>query len=95
MKTNEISVLNVPCVCGCSEIKINKYTDDNNMPDYAIDFYINAFYSEQKNNFIEKLKIMWNILIKGTYLYQEIILDQNQYNNFINKACKFYVGEGE
>jgi len=86
IKTEKIYV---PCDCGCTIIEICKYDYPESSSwkeDYDINFYVNAYYSDQRNSFLNKLKTAWNIIKKGTYMYQSILLTKEQYQEFVNKS---------
>jgi hypothetical protein len=75
------------CGCGCSIIRLQKFDDS----DYIIDFLISSYYVEQKSFFYKiknKFEVLWNILFHGTYIYQEIVLDNKSLDAYINSLNK-------
>lgn len=87
-KNFEEDELIIKCKCGCDEGVHFKIDKDESTNDYAFLTYTNGkFYSEQPR-FISKLKKIWNIIKNKDYYYSDVIIDEDefeQFKNWINK----------
>ena len=74
------------CSCGCQEgvhLKVTKDEDDGK--NLYLSFVSDKFYSEQENSFSrlkEKLRRIWYILRNKEYHYFEIIMNENDIQDF-------------
>ncbi len=79
----DVKTIIIQCTCGCAGLKFQKITDTDLIEDdeYFISVVLDAFYTEQHGfiyKLINRLKTVWQILIKGTHTYQEIILTNSE-----------------
>jgi hypothetical protein len=81
---NDKSEIIIQCDCGLEHIKIIQNAEEPYPTEYYLDFMISEFYTEQKSilGLIKnRIKILWHILTKGIYQYQEIILNEEEFRN--------------
>lgn len=90
------TVVIATCGCGCnSEIQIKKFIDEDkevNIPDeYYISLHSSKFEEEQAGIFTvigKRLKRAWYNLIGKDYLYMDILLSEQEFDEFIEKLQK-------
>ena len=92
-KTEKV-VINT-CNCGCgSEIQIKRYIDydvPNTLKEYYISVHSSLFDQEQLGIFRligRRLKRVWYDLIGKNYLYLDICMNEEEFNEFIKKLQK-------
>lgn len=78
----------VTCNCHCGqEFHISKFLDSNN-PDYSFSSHSNNWYNEQDKLFStikKRLKRMWFALRGKDYLYQDVCMTKEEFDEFVDK----------
>jgi len=74
------------CNCGCAKIEIIKYEDDDD-PDFVgfIHHFGSTFYAKQtviKDRVIERIKMLWFVLMGKDYRLYDICLNQEEWKKF-------------
>jgi hypothetical protein len=67
----------VECVCGCGEIKINKF-DDNMV---SLTYYVPAGFFEG-DKFFGRIKMAWAILRGKDYCVYETLMTSDEFSEF-------------
>jgi hypothetical protein len=84
-KNKKSVIVNCDCKCGAG-IEIDKFEDEN-YTEYFISVIASTWYTEQ-NKFYDKLinriRAAWNILMRGTHLFQEICMTKEDFNDLKN-----------
>ena len=73
------------CDCGCAKISITKYPDEDDDFVGFISYFGSTFYDKQsviKDRIIEKIKMLWFVLIGKDYALYEICLNQEEWKKF-------------
>ena len=80
------------CNCGCgSELHITRYVDTdipNTLTEYYLSLHSSKFDEEQLGIFgvlKRRLKRAWYNLLGKDYLYMDIIMSEEEFNQFIEK----------
>lgn len=83
------------CNCGCgSELHITRYIDTdipNTLTEYYLSLHSSKFDEEQLGIFgvlKRRLKRAWYNLIGKDYLYQDIVMSEEDFNKFIQELQK-------
>jgi len=93
VKNKNSTKIFINCDCGCSGIEISKFEYQNcKEKEYYIYHFISSFDAEQTTIFYKikrTLKIIYNILTTGFYLYNQICLTEKQFVELKEEIIKF------
>lgn len=92
LTNKEETVLEIRCECGTETIRLEKLENEGYPTDYFLTLGIDMWYSEQDGLFYKlkkKIKVIWFLLTKGTYIFTEILLNEKDFKLFQEKISNY------
>jgi len=92
LTNKEETVLEVRCECGTETIRIEKLESEGYPTDYILTIGVDMWYNEQEGIFYslkKKFKMIWFLLTKGTYIFTEIMMNEESFKLFQEKISQY------
>lgn len=73
------------CTCGSHGIRIQRYVWHDGDPDYYLEHWIYAFYSDQEtwwDRFKKRFAIAWDVLARGYHYFNEVCFSPREFAEF-------------